>query len=55
MLGKGAGVDIVNTRYFFFLKPVGKRTLGEPVAVVEGIILRYDSAAVYARTFVVIF
>ncbi len=53
MLGEGTGVDAVDAWNFFFLKPLSERTVGQPMAVVEGVVLRNNCAAVYTRTFVV--
>ena len=54
MLGEGTGVDAVYAWNFFFLKPLCERAVGQPVTVVEGVVLRYNGTAVYALPFVVV-
>ena len=53
MLGEGAGVDAVYSGDFFFFEPLGERPVGEPVAVVECVVLGYYCLAVDSGAFVV--
>ncbi len=55
VLGKRAGVDSVDTRYFLVDEPLRQTAVGKPMAVVECIVLSYDSAAMDTRSFKIIF
>ena len=55
MLCQGSRVDAVETGDFLIFEPLAEAAVSQPVTVMESIVLGNDCAAVYARTFEIIF